>query len=116
MSDRGCITLDLTPYYYDHEDGEFVFEDFTAFDLRVPERYQNQHGGEYDKVFSAFERGGDLCECSVYMRQESDMTLYVTFSEDASNAEEELDALCRAFDSRYDAFTEIGWEGLEQSE
>lgn len=110
------ISLDLVPYQATLENNTVVFKDFTAFDLQVPERFQNRQGGDYCKLNTSFtDKEGEIQNKELYVYHYEDKELKIEFFKDLT-IEQVEEAICNMFEAHYDAMTEIGWEALEQAE
>lgn len=120
------VSLDLCPYEARLEDSTITLYG-TLMDVRVPERWTNLPGGEYDLLgsYSREDEDGDEDSVNVYMHhvdthtdedgnERFDVSLSVYSVEDFNEAD--VDAMLNVLDTQTVAIDEIGWEALYQSE
>lgn len=113
---RSIICIDLVPYeYVTTGNGKFSFPNFTAYDLRVPERWQNRQGGEYEIADTTFVRDGEIEEAIGVVTHHDDMTLEMQILNGPETEEEFEEAMTNLLSAHDTAFSEIGWEALRQS-
>lgn len=102
---EATLTIDFVPYTFTKDGKYWTCDNFTAFDLNIPEQYQNRKdtptGVEVNETILDLEQDGKTLTVRVY---------------DCETDEQEIDAITDAFSHYYDGFKEIGWEAMNHYE
>ena len=96
------LCIDCVPYEFAYDgDNHWIAKDFTAFDLKVPERWRDRCVGK--TIGDAFLK----------ITHEEDDTLTIGICWYEGSMQDQADLLEQFFSTYFDSLREIGWETLD---